>query len=81
MKLSELRPIVKEARRLGLKKVPKSGMWEISYIFYECEARFTISNAEVIYSNLPLAEMLNLKYKDFWKRYQEKFGGRSGSSE
>ena len=74
MKLSELRPIVKEARRLGLEKIPKEGVWVKRYIFFECTAHFYIANTELIYSNVPLDARLNIKYRRFWKKYQEKFG-------
>lgn len=73
MKLSELKPIVKEARRLGLKKLPNQSIWHISYRFDECEAHFYISSLELIYSNVPLKDMLNNKYKEFWRKYKEKF--------
>lgn len=74
MKLSELRPIVKEAHRLGLKKVPKEKRWVNYYTFYECTARFYISNLELIYSRIPLQTILNMEYDKFWKQYQEEFG-------
>jgi hypothetical protein len=74
MKLSELRPIVKEAQRLGMKKLPREGMWHKSYMFDSIIANFYISNIELIYSNVPLSTMLNLKYMEFERSYRERYG-------
>lgn len=79
MKLSELIPIVKEAHMCGLKKVPGKRMWVKEYVFYECYAKFYISNIELIYCKVPLQVILNKKYDEFWKQYQEKFGATDHS--
>lgn len=74
MKLSDLRAVVKEAHMCGLKKLPGQRMWVKGYVFYECHAKFYISNVELIYSKVLIQVILNRKYDEFWKQYQEKFG-------
>jgi hypothetical protein len=80
MKLSELIHCVVEARMCGLRKIPGKGVWVKEYVFYECTARFYISNLELIYSKVPIQVILNRKYDEFWKQYQEKFGEPSFES-
>jgi hypothetical protein len=77
VKYSELKDIVIEARGLGLEKLPGEEMWLKEYRFYEVVASFYISNIELISSNVPLATMLNMKYNEFWEKYQEKYGTRT----